>query len=395
MASRLTHAAEQSPAKRKPSTGIPKHKKTTAPKKSSPTRANRLRGALTGDFTPPIDHNQAQAEASVDSLITEANQLKPAQPLSKTPKNLDESPRSQGRKLKRGLEEEESHKRRRAPSPSAGKPAVAFTPLNKKDLAELDKLNRQKDPEAFDGMKNKRSRSQSSITDCSEDTITTISVSTHKSSFSLSNYRLITLDRQRIVFQHNNLPEHVQMRLDFVLQSLISEDDKREVTSIARLLQSRSPSVQAVSLAHIVSDWDPALKPTVQRRRCSSVLLVKPPNDTNSALDESSKERQPYMTPDRSASTMPPPPCPPKQDAGGVKTPCPDITIGLHHDIVAVKLESVGVLKPHADELLKDLQYGKALISCPAQPALLLRFPPLVVEGKSYATGKILYEAQN
>lgn len=101
------------------------------------------------------------------------------------------------------------------------------------------------------------------------------------------------------------------------------------------------------------------------------------------------------MTPDGSASTMPPPPCPPKQDAGSVKTPCPDITIGLHHDIVAAKLESVGVLKPHADELLKDLQYEKALVSCPAQPALLLRFPPLVVEGKSYATGKTLYEAQN
>ena len=101
------------------------------------------------------------------------------------------------------------------------------------------------------------------------------------------------------------------------------------------------------------------------------------------------------MTPDGSASTMPPPPCPLKQDAGGVKTPCPDITIGLHHDIVAAKLESVGVLKPHGDELLKDLQYDKVLISCPAQPALLLRFPPLVVEGKSYATGKTLYEAQN
>lgn len=92
---------------------------------------------------------------------------------------------------------------------------------------------------------------------------------------------------------------------------------------------------------------------------------------------------------------MPPPPCPPKQDASGVKTPCPDITIGLHHDIVAAKLESVGVPKPHADELLKDLQYDKALISCPAQAALRLRFPPLVVEGKSYATGKTLYEAQN
>lgn len=101
------------------------------------------------------------------------------------------------------------------------------------------------------------------------------------------------------------------------------------------------------------------------------------------------------MTPDGSAPTMPPPPVPPKQDSGGLKTPCPDITMGLHHDVVAAKLESVGVPRPHSDELLKDLQYEKAFISCPAQSALPLRFPSLVVEGKSYATGKSLYEAQN
>ena len=167
--------------------------------------------------------------------MAEANQLKPAQQLSKTPENLDEFPRSQGPKRKRGLKEEESYKRRRAPLPSTGKPAVAFTPLNKKDLAELDKLNRQNDPEVFDSMKNKRSRSHSSITDLSEDT-TTVSTSTHKSSLSLSNYRLTTLDSHRIVFQHNNMPEHIRTRLDSIMQSPVSEDDKREVTSIAKSL---------------------------------------------------------------------------------------------------------------------------------------------------------------
>lgn len=74
--------------------------------------------------------------------------------------NLDEVPRSQGRKRKRGLAEEEPHKRQQATLLSTDKPPVAFTPLNKKDLAELNKLNCEKDPEAFDGMlKNKRSRS--------------------------------------------------------------------------------------------------------------------------------------------------------------------------------------------------------------------------------------------
>lgn len=47
---------------------------------------------------------------------------------------------------------------------------------------------------------------------------------------------------------------------------------------------------------------------------------------------------------------------------------------------------------PHTDELLKN---AEALISCPAQSALLLWFPSLVIEGETYATGKSLYEAQN
>ena len=253
MAPRLIHTLKKRSAKRiypaplplasytdrfvgKPSTGIRKPKKTTAPKKSEPSRANRLRSALTSDLTPPIDHNQAQAESSVESLVAEANQLKPAPPLSKTPENPIWFPQSQGRKRKRGVEEEELHKRQRAPLPTQDNPGVAFTPLNKKDLAELDKLNHQKDPEVFNSMKNKRSRSQSSITDPSEDTTTTVSASTHKSSLSLSNYRLITLDRQRIVFQHNDMPEHVHTRLDSIMQSPISEDDKHEITSIARSL---------------------------------------------------------------------------------------------------------------------------------------------------------------
>lgn len=148
-------------------------------------------------------------------------------------------------------------------------------------------------------------------------------------------------------------------------------------------------------LTQIISDWDPALKPTVQRRRYTLVIAADTPNDIDNALDESTKKRQPYMTPNGSASTMPPPRIQPKQDIGGLKTPCPDITTGLHDRVVAAKLASVGVSKPQSDDLLKDLQFEKAFISCPGQPALLLRFPSLIVEGKSYATGKTLYEAQN
>ena len=192
---------------------------------------------MTDHLPPFIDHIQLQEQWSVDSSIAEANPLESVQSLSKALELLGESPQSRGRKRKRGREEEESDNRRQRPSPPTDEPAVAVKRLNKKDLEELNKLNRRKEPEVFDDMlKKKRSRSRSSITDVSEDNTTTVSAFTHKSSLSLSNYRLINLDRQRIVFEHGHVPKQVQTRLDFIFQSRFSEDDKREVTSIAKSL---------------------------------------------------------------------------------------------------------------------------------------------------------------
>lgn len=161
--------------------------------------------------------------------------MESVQSLSKAPEILGESPQARGRKRKRGPEEEESDNGRHGPSPPTDKPAVAIKRFNKKDLEELNKLNRRKEPEVLDDMsEKKRSRSRSSLTDLSEDNTTVVSASTHKSSLSLSNYRLINLDRQRMVFEHGHMPKQVQTRLDSIFQSRISEDDKWEVTSIAQ-----------------------------------------------------------------------------------------------------------------------------------------------------------------
>ena len=149
---------------------------------------------------------------------------------------MGDSFETRGRKRKRG-EEGESDNRRQEPSPPVESPAGTVKELNRKNLEELNRLNRRKDPELFDQMSvKKRSRSRSSITGVSEDKNATVSVCTHKSSLSLSNYRLINLDRQRIVFEHGRVPEHVQTRLDSIFQSYLSEDDKREVASIAKSL---------------------------------------------------------------------------------------------------------------------------------------------------------------
>ena len=98
---------------------------------------------------------------------------------------------------------------------------------------------------------------------------------------------------------------------------------------------------------------------------------------------------------ENSGPPMPPPPAPSKQVISTVKTPRPDITIGLRDTTVIEKLKAKGLRALQASDFLKALQNQQVLCSNPLQPAYSLRFPPLVVEGKSYSTGRPVFEAQN
>ena len=90
---------------------------------------------------------------------------------------------------------------------------------------------------------------------------------------------------------------------------------------------------------------------------------------------------------------MPPPP--PKQDIHLIKTPRPDITAGICHSSIVDALVARHLNQIEADDLLRTLQQQQILCSDPAQQALPIRFPTMVIEGKSYATGKPVFEAQN
>ncbi|PYH82451.1 hypothetical protein BO82DRAFT_382947 [Aspergillus uvarum CBS 121591] len=76
-----------------------------------------------------------------------------------------------------------------------------------------------------------------------------------------------------------------------------------------------------------------------------------------------------------------------------LKDPRPDISLGLSDGTLATELHSAGVA--NADFLLNDLQDTGELISDPGVTPLSLRFPFLLVEAKSGATGGNLYQAQN
>ena len=75
----------------------------------------------------------------------------------------------------------------------------------------------------------------------------TASVSSQKSSFSLSDYRLVTLDRARIVVRHRGLPENIQSRIDGIQQPEISEERKSDLISLTNHLYDAFPDVLEVA----------------------------------------------------------------------------------------------------------------------------------------------------
>ena len=85
-----------------------------------------------------------------------------------------------------------------------------------------------------------------------------------------------------------------------------------------------------------------------------------------------------------------------------VKTPRPGISIGLSDSAVVDALRSQGITGKQAKDFVKALTMPNArnggrplLCSGPTKQEVHIRFPFLSVEGKSYATSKTIYEAQN
>lgn len=107
---------------------------------------------------------------------------------------------------------------------------------------------------------------------------------------------------------------------------------------------------------------------------------------------------------------MPPPPPPQARlrgdqetDRSLVKTPRPDVTVGIRNAVLIQKLQGNN-LDIDAAETLFSLQEQTTyrngnleplLSSEPTTRPLMINFPFLIVEGKSYATGKPVFEAQN
>ena len=127
-------------------------------------------------------------------------------------------------------------------------------------------------------------------------------------------------------------------------------------------------------------------------------LLKKPTDESHDSVSRPRVQQQvdpANLTPGATEPSMPPPPPPKKPAIPLVKTPRPDITAGFHHSIVVEALNAQGLDPKAADDFLVQLQWEQMLCSDPTGQGTPIRFPPLVFEGKSYATGRTVFEAQN
>ena len=280
---------------------------------------------------------------------------------------------------------------------------------------------------------------QASFSDTNQDTA---SVHSQKSSGTIGFYRYQILDRARIYVCNEPPPNAIQSQMDIIFKRKVPEERKHELVGIAKDISQKFINVlrgahreddlveliyealrsmykddtfgfprkagivfhfnsSGVCLyANLVLDWDPSLIPNIQQEFWDIHNIgINPTMRADDTVDRPSKRQQTnlsYLSPGTSQSTMPlpAPPLRSKQEII-VKCPRPDFTIGLRHATVANALIKRGLSNFKANDFIKYLQRERELCSDPTQNFLDVRFPILVIEGKAYATGKTVFEAQN
>lgn len=93
---------------------------------------------------------------------------------------------------------------------------------------------------------------------------------------------------------------------------------------------------------------------------------------------------------------------PPSIPQAAIKNPRPDVSVGIKDAAMFTALQSCGLTLKEAKQLLQILvipdlrnEWRPLLRSEPTTAALKIRFPFLIVERKSYATSRAIFEAQN
>lgn len=152
------------------------------------------------------------------------------------------------------------------------------------------------------------------------------------------------------------------------------------------------------------ADWRVELKPTIQQPAFNLSFVG---GYQQQEIDDASAQPQKRHQQQASPTYISPRPSRMKdKDNSPIKTPRPDITIGLESTALISALSSQNLNNTEASRFLKLLQNTMMrrepdgpdepmLCSVPMQHASDLVFPFAVVEGKAYSTGKPIFEAEN
>ena len=298
----------------------------------------------------------------------------------------------------------------------------------------------------------KRSSSRRSTTAGSD--ITQETTRTKGSSSSNAHYRFEVLAPAQINIHADPPPKNIQDAIDAIVYGNPPRGRREQLELIAREFQARCiertrASVGENDFVKILhdaldamrfdilcfrtnADWNDQLKPKIQHSPYNVGLLrskggrkqqkIDDPLTPPPAKRQQQAVSQPYISPQPSiANGSDPPPANGPQESvavlplapphvpekeGTIKTPRPDITMGLLLSALASALSSQGLNEVDALLFLKDLQRvmesrepdgteEPMLISVPAPRASDLVFPFSVDEGKAYLTGKQISEAEN
>lgn len=386
---------------------------------------------------------EAEAEAEA-----EADELEDVRP-SKKPRELPPS------ELPEEILPKDSEAEAKTDEPEGVRPSEhlqGLPPLSEEDLHALYKEVMDSTANNVQPTSIKRSSSRRSTTAGSDVTQET----TRTKGFSSTNahYRFEILAPAQINIHADPPPKNIQDAIDAIVYAKPPEGRREQLEPIVREFQARCiekarASVGENDFVKILhdtfdamhfdilclrtnADWNDQLKPKIQHSPFNVSSLRSKGGCQQQQVDDASipppakrqqqSGGQPYISPQSSMTNgfHPPPANRPQESTtifplaslpipekdGIIKTPRPDITMGILLRALASALSSQGLNEVDALLFLKDLQRvmesrepdgpeEPMLISVPAPRASDLVFPFAVVEGKAYSTGKQVFEAEN
>ncbi|KAH8721551.1 hypothetical protein GQ44DRAFT_729729 [Phaeosphaeriaceae sp. PMI808] len=257
---------------------------------------------------------------------------------------------------------------------------------------------------------------------------------TPRSSGSFAFYRFTHLAKVG-VYVHVKPPKDIQDAIDAIIKTEPSGNRRKQLKSVSQAFSHGCAEAARAAVGESVflnnfraalgairpnnlccrdqADWDEDLKPYILQSDYNLTKFRPTSDHGDRGVNEASKLLPPPKRLTRMSSksstlnangsqgsnSMAPPPVPLRlpRKYSPIKTPRPDLSLGINLGALTSAFSSQGLSNTKFQEFLGVLQneVEPALISVPSLLATDLTFPFAVVEGKAYSTGRQVFEAEN